>query len=389
MWRVMDEGDSNTSGSMSRARSVPLSGARREAGNPFWSDKARAEWELARARPVGLPRDGGEPPVPEDDFDNESRHAVHDQPSEATPGRARREVAESRVKLEKLFITPGSWSAPRASEKEERRRMPVRSQGPIEETLKTEGTVPQFEREKRDQGLKRELEKTMVDHLFEENRELKRNLMEIQRRLEEKGSAAMSSGGWSEVGTSTRVSTPPPPPPPYSPRSKPPRFTPNGTQVPAFPPRAIEGQGQQGEGPPMPPWPYVTDESGRVHEAEEWKAWQNNQIREVQTRARDPVEATEPSPSEARMMGWNGKCFSCNGCFMRGMGVRCRLTGAKGASRKDQVVGREQGRGIEGAAERGLGLENEEVEMMGRRKCCGRIRWCCRSWESRARSCLH
>ena len=101
--------------------------------------------------------------------------------------------------------------------------MPVRSQGPMQETLKTEGVVPQFQREKREQGLKRELEETMVDHLFEENRELKRNLLEIQRRLEEKGGAATSSGGWSEVGASTRVSTPPPPPPPYSPRNKPPR----------------------------------------------------------------------------------------------------------------------------------------------------------------------
>ena len=52
----------------------------------------------------------------------------------------------------------------------------------------------------------------------------------------------------------------------------------------------------------MPPWPYVTDESGRVHGAEEWKAWQNIQIREKQSRVSDPVEATEPSPSEARMM---------------------------------------------------------------------------------------
>ena len=135
MRRAMDEEDPSMSGSISRTRSLPLSGARREAGNPFWSEKARAEWELARARPVELPRYGGELPVPEDDFDSESRHAVHDQASEDTPGRARREVAESRVKLEKLFITPGSWSVPKASEREERRRMPVRSQGPMEETL--------------------------------------------------------------------------------------------------------------------------------------------------------------------------------------------------------------------------------------------------------------
>ena len=89
------------------------SGARREASNPFWSEKARAEWELARARPVELPGYGGEMPVPEYDFDSESKHAVNDQDREGAPGRATREVAESRVKLEKLFITPGSWSASR------------------------------------------------------------------------------------------------------------------------------------------------------------------------------------------------------------------------------------------------------------------------------------
>ena len=392
MRRAMEDEASSISGSMARARSLPLSGesgARREVSNPFWSEKARAEWGLARARPSGLPRQGGEMPVPEFDFDSEAKQAVHDQVSEETPGRVRREIAASRVKLEKLFITPGSWSVPAGTEGDERRRLPVRSQGPMEETLKTEGVVPQFEREKRDQGLKRELEETMVDHLFEENRELKRNLMEIQRRLEEKSSATTSSGGWSEVGASARACTPPPPPPPYSPRSRPPRFTPNGTQVPASPPRAIEGHDQRGEDPPMPPWPYVTDESGRVHAAEEWRAWQNNQIQERQTKRNDPAEAMAPSPSEARMMWLEREVLQLQRCFMRDMMSLGLHTGVEAVPQEDQVVGREQSSGKRREAGKDRGLENEEVEMIGERRCCGHIWWCYRSWGSRARSYLH
>ena len=220
-------------------------------GNPFWSERARREAQLVRARPRELP------PVPDDGSweaasDTSAKPLEHGNGRRSrTPGtqRGRKERESSRPRDGRSRMSsggtfktiPGSWT----HEEPLRTEGVMEEQTPEAEPLKTAGVMngltPDeeeiFQSAKKTDALEREIEKSMFEKIQEENHALRLELENIKKAMGVK----QSSG----VGEQT-----PPPPPPRDGEERrgnaQERFTPNGTKVPSLPPPEVE----------VPPWPF-------------------------------------------------------------------------------------------------------------------------------------
>ena len=244
---------------MKRALSEPR-------GNPFWSDRARSEFQLQRQRPLDLPnptetpvRDENLPPVPNELgewSDGSERNPLQDVSSsnqvrkgrQSSRDRSLRSDGDSKSDLPRgSFQTPASWQKSEGlmptngemavgQESVHEGLKPECAMEEVASGLKTEGRMPGAtpEAESR-QTLEQAMGDELVQHLLKENEDLKRNLMEIQSMLARNSSQQPSSGSWSNVSPFVEVA-------PMTPRAvetcevgeK--RFTPGGTQVPLGPP---------------------------------------------------------------------------------------------------------------------------------------------------------
>lgn len=181
-----------------RASSVPGAMVRRAAdGNPFWSDKAKGEWQLRRNRPEDLEQ--VLPPVPgDDDTVQQELEEVHQDRGSAAPGQGSRWRRRSRspVRLEK-FSTPASWMNHGQEGLRSSGRMPPSGGSGATSTSQatarareegecSEGPWPPEDQE----GIQRALEKEVVEHLHKENQRLKRCIEELKKKSEK--------GSWSE-----------------------------------------------------------------------------------------------------------------------------------------------------------------------------------------------
>ena len=237
-----------------RASSVPGAMVRRAAdGNPFWSDKAKGEWQLRRNRPEDLEQ--VLPPVPGDDdtVQQELEEVLQDRGSAApVQGSRWRRRSRSPVRLEK-FSTPASWVNHGQEGLRSSGRMPPSGGSGATSTSQatarakeegecSEGPWPQEDQE----GIQRVLEKEIVEHLHKENQRLKRCIEELKKKSEK--------GSWSEV-SQTGMSDP------LTPRQirhgapeERDRYTPGGTKVPPGPPPEDDELGSR-----MPVWPPSLD----------------------------------------------------------------------------------------------------------------------------------
>ena len=214
---------------MKRALSEPR-------GNPFWSDRARSEFQLQRQRPLDLPnptetpvRDENLPPVPNELgewSDGSERNPLQDVSSgnqvrkgrQSSRDRSLRSDGDSKSDLPRgSFQTPASWQKSEGlmptnremavgQESVHEGLKPECAMEEVASGLKTEGRMPGAtpEAESR-QTLEQAMGDELVQHLLKENEDLKRNLMEIQSMLARSSSQQPSSGSWSNVSPFVEV----------------------------------------------------------------------------------------------------------------------------------------------------------------------------------------
>ena len=213
------------------------------SANPFWSERAREEWQVQTARPEDLPDD--------EEMVMESRGSGdHQGNRERSREERRTNTGKGRGQKSDMFATPpSSWTF--------RDQFGGRGDG---ENQADESTTT---REK-DMSLQRELEKEVVDLLHGENTRLKREVEELklQRRVQEAKEVlknqemerermelerlrveimkSSKSSAWSEVSPDNGIPGPPPSTPRQTSFWKSPdeedRYTPQGTKVPRGPP---------------------------------------------------------------------------------------------------------------------------------------------------------
>ena len=221
---------------MHRSWSVP-------PGNPFWSSRAQMEWELSQLRPHGLPVEEEvntvNLPVP--------GHAEFGGPGQ-DDDELRAGHRRALMDWSEKFRTPRSWNSEHKG-KGAKGAAGIRSQGPLPQTPrkgKSKGASRPEEEGGQGVDLEREVEKVMMEQLMEANQRLQEQvrILQLEKERVEGSQAETSDGPWTVI-------TPPPPPPPRSPsrrerRSRTPKYTPQGTQVPESP---------WGDHREMPPWP--------------------------------------------------------------------------------------------------------------------------------------
>ena len=164
---------------MKRGRSLP-------PGNPFWSERMRAEVLLQQARPKDLPL-----PTLSPEQDLNSLDGVGEEPSPMPVQGGGRARSPGTVRF-RTPVLPVSWSSSST-----RMAEPKRSHGgerkPIVEGKKTMGPMPVDPRD----GLEEALERHMVQELVEQNHQLQ---LEVERlRRKEMISQSSTATSWVEV----------------------------------------------------------------------------------------------------------------------------------------------------------------------------------------------
>ena len=215
-------------------------------GNPFWSQRVRAELTLREARPMELPA------VPTDDeledHGGQAEAGRQDQSRGREVSRPRRNGVRSSDRepepvMGERFATPlrapSSWIK---SESSGMQQHGTRTEGPLPASGEVDGAEVAAD------GLQVELEKLVVEKLKEENLQL-REALEALKRKQPSEEQSSSNSSWVELGdTSSIGASGVPPPPPNTPRMTvmepsvmdqgSPKHTPGGTQVPVGPPPA-------------------------------------------------------------------------------------------------------------------------------------------------------
>ena len=206
-------------------------------GNPFWSERARGEFQLQISRPRDLdvmssgPTRDLLPPVPPEREGEWSEGSVSRDPlqdeSREGRGRTRSRHADGAVEGRNTGETKRSFRTPPSSWNVSDRGL-ISQKKTVNEAVgpKTQGPMPMDSSEtgEKQQSLEEALGEELVQKLLRENQELKESL-----RKQQESQKSASSGSWMEVS--------PQEPAPQTPRAQQQgnrgvRFTPGGTQVP-------------------------------------------------------------------------------------------------------------------------------------------------------------
>lgn len=275
----MDRGRASSLPPMARtAGKMPVEGGIPDC--PFWSERARTENILAHTRPQDLPKvpseisegkEGAELPI-QDKQSHEKGPSGESKSSAARTVRKGRSRSPSRSQGPLPFRTPPSswmsqppdhqsqWFVSTSAEKGAND-----PRGHVREQVNPSPANPAVSE------LERELEKSIVERMYEENARLKEEIERMKATsaaiLEGLKDGSGKSGtmqSWSEVSywEDGSVTPPPPPPPSSSPprhvapaRYEHPRHTPGGTMVPRGQPPSDPVS--MPELPCLPPLPVV------------------------------------------------------------------------------------------------------------------------------------
>ena len=236
---------------MRRGRSLP-------PGNPFWSERMRAEvlLILQQARPRDLPL---ATLSPEQDLNSLDGVGEEPSPMPVQGGGRARSPGTAGVR----FRTPVrvSWSSS-STRMAERKRSHGGERKPVVEGKKAMGPMPVDPRD----GLEEALERRMVQELVEQNHQLQ---LEVERlRRKEMTSQSSTATSWVEVTAEEAPATPRG----CGTSSGVKKCTPGGTRVPAGPPPVDTPEKEEEKMGPLPPLPpfaqFTTEDLDRYEKVE-------------------------------------------------------------------------------------------------------------------------